>query len=243
MSQTANLVDTIKRQLKAQGLTYAEVAKTLDLSEASVKRLFSEQNFTLERLESLCKLMGMDFTELMQHMENDQRKTTRLTMEQEEEIAADLGLLMTAVCVISGYTFQQIVNQYKITETECIRKLAKLDKLKIIELLPNNRIKLLVSRNFSWHPNGPIQRFFLERVARDFFHSKFDRETERLMVVNGLLSNAKNALLQEKMQRLIQEFNEFAREDSALDMDNKFGTTLVLAVRQWRYSLFEKFAR
>jgi transcriptional regulator with XRE-family HTH domain len=243
MSQTATLVDTIKRQLKARGFTYAAVAKALDLSEASVKRLFSESNFTLQRLESLCELMSMDFVELVQEMEAGQKQMTKLTREQEEEIANDLELLLVTVCVISGYTFQEIIAQDQIQETSCIRKLAKLDKLKIIELLPNNRIKLLVSRNFSWHPDGPIQRFFLDKVAKDFFHSRFNRDTERLLVVNGLLSPAKNALLQEKMQRLAQEFNDYAKEDSGLPMEKKFGTTLVVAVRQWRYSLFEKFVR
>lgn len=243
MSQTATLVDTIKRQLKARGFTYAAVAKALDLSEASVKRLFSEHNFTLQRLENLCELMGMDFAELVLQMENKQKQMTQLSLQQEEEIASDVGLLLVAVCVVSGYTFEEIVDQYKIEKTDLIRKLAKLDKLKIIELQPNNRIKLLVSRNFAWRANGAIQKFFLEKVARDFFHSRFDRDTEKLVVVNGLLSPAKNALLQEKMLRLAQEFNEYAREDSGLAMGKKFGTTLVVAVRQWRYSLFEKFAR
>ena len=243
MSQTDDLVATLKRQLKAQGKTYADVATALELSEASVKRLFSEQNFTLQRLDSLCQLLGLDFVQLVQHMDQQQRQVSSLTMEQEEEIAGDLGLILVAVCALNGYTFGQILDQYRIEETELIRKLAKLDKLKFIELLPKNRIKLLVSRNFSWNPDGPIQRFFLNKVEQDFFHSRFDGETEQLIVVNGLLSSPKNKLTQEKMQRLAQEFNDMARDDSALNMEKKSGTTLVVAIRQWQYSVFNKFAR
>ena len=44
------LVATIERQLKAQGLTCRDVAGVLDLSEPSVKRLFGNQGLSLERL-------------------------------------------------------------------------------------------------------------------------------------------------------------------------------------------------
>ncbi len=243
MSQIDKLVSTLKRQLKAQGKTYADVAKALDLSEASVKRLFSEQNFTLQRLDSLCQLLGVDFVQLIQQMDQQQRKVSSLTMEQEEEIAGDLGLILVAVCCLNGYSFEEILQQFRIEETELIRKLAKLDRLKFIELLPKNRIKLLVSPNFTWNPNGPIQRFFLDKVEQDFFQSRFDRETEQLIVVNGLLSSPKNKLVQEKMQRLAEEFNDMARDDSVLDMENRNGTTLVVAIRQWQYSVFKKFYR
>ncbi|MGH1472349.1 MAG: helix-turn-helix domain-containing protein [Cellvibrionaceae bacterium] len=243
INQTKALIDTLKRELKSQGKTYADVAQALSLSEASVKRLFSEQNFTLQRLDSLCQLLSIDFGQLVVRMESLQKRMDQLSIDQEKEIADDPLLLIVAVCVINGYRFDEIQSQYEISEMLLIQKLAGLDRLKIIDLLPNNRIKLRVSRNFSWLANGPIQQYFLEKVAGDFFQSDFDRETEQLIVVNGLLSNSKNALVQEKMQQLMQDFNELAKSDTELDMDRKFGTTLVVAVRQWRYSLFDQFAR
>lgn len=51
MSQTRLIVETLKRELRKQRITYRDVARRLDLSEASVKRLFSEKSFTLERIE------------------------------------------------------------------------------------------------------------------------------------------------------------------------------------------------
>jgi len=43
MSASAALIDTLKRELKAQGATYAAVARALGMSEASVKRMFSRE--------------------------------------------------------------------------------------------------------------------------------------------------------------------------------------------------------
>jgi transcriptional regulator with XRE-family HTH domain len=243
MTQAATLVETLKKQLKAHGRTYADVARALNLSEASVKRLFAGENFTLQRLESICALIDLDLAELIQSSRFAQQRTQELGEAQEQEIADDRLLLLVAVCVINGYGLADILAQYRLSETECIGKLARLDRLRLIELLPGNRIKLRIAPNFRWRPGGPIQRFFQEHVAGDFFRSRFDGESEKLLVLNGLLSPAGNAQWQRRMQRLVQEFNELCREEAGLPLEQRFGTTAVLAVRQWQYGMFEGFVR
>jgi len=243
MAQVGPLIDTLKRELKAQGKTYLDVAAALELSEASVKRLFAEKNFTLQRLELICDLLNLELSELVQRMSKEQRQLTQLSRDQEKEIANDLLLLLITVSVISGMSYQDILSSYEITEAECIQKLAKLDRLKIIDLLPGNRVKLLVAPNFHWLPNGPIQQFFQQKVEQDFFSSRFDKANEKLIVCNAILTDESNARLQRKMERLAAEFNELMQEDQTSPNNAKHGTTMVLAIRQWQYSLFKKLTR
>jgi len=241
MTQIPTLIDTVKKHLKAQGKTYAHVAQQLALSEASVKRLFAEQNFTLQRLEAIAELLGYDLAELLQLVSVQQQALAELSIEQEQEIASDIALLLVTVCVMNHYTFQDILDDYTFSETECIRKLAKLDRLKIIELLPNNRIKLLIAPNFKWRSKGPIQQFFQHKIQQDFFKSNFDRETEKLSVLNGVISHESINSLQKKMQRLAEDFNNLIREDKTLPTDQRVGMTMVLAARHWDYSIFETY--
>ena len=65
MSRNSDLTDALKRMLKRAGLTYADAAQHLALSEASVKRLFKEQSFSVERMEKLCELAQADLLELV----------------------------------------------------------------------------------------------------------------------------------------------------------------------------------
>ena len=51
MSQTRPLIDTLKQELRKQRITYKDVSVALGLSETSVKRLFSEEAFSIKRLE------------------------------------------------------------------------------------------------------------------------------------------------------------------------------------------------
>lgn len=243
MAQTKALLQTLKKQLRAHGKTYADLAPVLSLSEASVKRLFAEENFTLHRLELSCQFIGIQLEELVQLMAKEQPQLKQLNEQQEKEIAADMLLLIVAVSVINGYSMPDLLRQYTLSESECIRKLAHLDRLKIIELLPNNRIKLLVAPNFRWLPNGPIQKFFLQHVQQEFFKSRFDGDDEKLVVLNGVMSKASNAQLQKKIQKLARDFNELMQSDASLPMEERFGTTMVMAMRHWQYALFQRYVK
>lgn len=243
MAQTDALIKTLKQQLRAHGKTYADVAEALQLSEASVKRLFAEQNFTLLRLEKICQLLEMDFAELVQAMTESRNAVSQLTREQEQEIVSDLLLLMVTVCIVNGYRYEDLFTQHQLDRNEVMQKLAKLDRLKIIDLLPGNRFKLRIAPNFGWIPNGPIQHFFLSKIEQDFFNSRFDSDTERLLVVNGLLSDTGNGEVQKKMQRLANEFTERCVEDRSIAIDERHGTTLVVAIRQWQYRLFDQYQK
>ncbi len=243
MPQSSELIKALKKQLRASGITYQQVADSLDLSEASVKRLFSEESFTLQRLESIALLAGLEISDLVMLAQKNRQQLETLTPEQEEEIAADLVLLMVTVSVINGFSYQDLLSYFELSEHECIQKLAKLDRLGLLDLLPGNRIKLRISPNFRWQRNGAIQKFFQEKVEKEFFSSRFEDEREKLLVLNGLFSPASNKLLQELMDQFSHEFNDLHRKDSALPIGKKFGTTVVFALREWQYNLFADYVK
>ena len=243
MAQTRELINTLKKALKAQGKTYADVAVALELTEASVKRLFSQQSFSLSRLDKVCQLLDMEITDLVQLMNEQQQHLQQLTVEQEKEITADVTLTLVAVCVLNRWTMDDILSYYTLTEPQCVRHLAKLDRLKVIELLPRNRIKLLVAPNFSWRENGPIQLFFQRKISQEFFNTRFSRDDECLMVLNGMFSSQSNAEFQRKLKRLAREFDVLNNDDAALNLEERNGVTLVLAMRGWQYGLFQPFVK
>ncbi len=235
MAQTSELIETLKKTLKAHGKTYAAVGRELGLTEASVKRLFWQKSFSLERLDQICQMLEMEISDLVQLMTKQQHQLQQLTVEQEVEVTNDTALLVVAICVLNRWTMDDIVSFYDISETECIRKLARLDRLKIIDLLPNNRIKLRVAPNFNWRENGPIQSFFQERLGQEFLGGRFDRDEECLIVLNGMLSPQSNAEFQRKLKRLAWEFDLANSDDASLKLQERDGVTVVMALRGWQY--------
>ncbi|WP_156497928.1 helix-turn-helix transcriptional regulator, partial [Oleiphilus sp. HI0043] len=109
MSQSAALVKALKKCLKINDVKYADVADALNLSEASVKRLFSEESFSLKRLDQICEFLGIEISDLVEMVrQSDQIRS--LTIEQEKEIIDDLPLLIVANSALNRWSFEDILS-------------------------------------------------------------------------------------------------------------------------------------
>ena len=241
--QAASLVDALKRLLKAQGITYARIATGVGLSEAGVKRMFSRRDFTLQRLEEICRVARVDFTELMRAAADEPSGLAQLSEAQEEELVSDPRLMLVALCAVGNWSFEQIVDTYSIARADCTRYLARLDRYRIIELQPGNRIRPLISRTFSWRPEGPIQRYFHARVEAEFLGSRFDRRNELFLFVSGMLTRRTSAELVAKLKDLARDFAELHREDVSMPLNERHGTSLLLATRPWEPRAFRNLRR
>lgn len=242
MAQTSAIVNALKQALKTRGLTYQQVAEELQLSEASVKRLFAERQFSLKRLDQICALLGMEISDLVRQLEPEPR-IDRLSHAQEQELVTDTELLLVAVCALNRWRFQQILDNYSLSEHQVISNLYRLDRMGLIELLPGNRIKALITHDFHWQKNGPIQQFFESQVQADFFHSHFNRPGELRLFVHGMLSPHSNDIIQQKLKRLALDFRHCHQEDQALPLDQRFGVSLVMAIRPWEVGVFRDYRR
>jgi len=149
MNRISPLIDHLKRALREAGKTYADVAEHLQLSEASVKRLFAQRNMTLDRFDAICAFIDVELIDLLKAAETPKGLTTELTLEQETEIVENTDLLLVMWCLINHWTVEQIREVYALEQTDCVRLLAKLDRLKMIELLPGNRVRLRLAPTFS----------------------------------------------------------------------------------------------
>ena len=243
MAASAALIDALKHTLRARGLTYARVARHLSMSEASVKRMFSRKDFSLKRMDRICELAHVELSELARGLDAAEPQLAQLTLEQEREIIADAKLFLVAVCALNHVTFEQIVSTYDISRAECTRLLLRLDRLKFLELLPNNRIRLLVSQAFSWLPDGPIQRFFNQQAHNEFFGSRFDRPHEFMVVVNGMLSQRSSAAVVSRLKRIANEFSEMHNDDVHLESGERTAMSLLVAIRHWELQAFAELRR
>lgn len=238
-----DIIATLKVMLKQQGWTYADIASQLDLSESSIKRCFAGCDFSLKRLQRICDLIGVDLMTLIHQAEENQRNIDELSEQQEQALVENVKLLLIAFLLLNHFTYQQILKHYTIEAHEGIQLLARLDHLGIIDLLPENKIRMRLSRNFNWRRNGPIQRFFEEKVQSEFFQSRFDQNGELRIVLNGMLSNHSLKMINQKFRRMALEFENQVKEDRKLDLEDRLSTTAVIAVRPWHLGAFEEFRR
>lgn len=243
MAQTEDLVAALKRALRSRSITYADVAGELGLSESSVKRMFASGHFTLQRLQQVCDLVGLEVGDLAAMADERKRDVEQLSEEQESILVADPKLLLVAFLLLNHWSAAKIIEVYEIGELEIVQLLAKLDRMKIIDLLPGNRVRMRLSRTFSWRPNGPIQQLFENQVQTEFFRSRFDGPGELRLVLNGMISDQSINLLHQRMHRLASEFEHCVGEDRKMVEPERLGTTLIMAIRPWALKMFESYRR
>lgn len=243
MSTTAQLIQALKDELKASRMTYAELARALDMAESSVKRMFSRGEMPLSRVDAILRVLKLDFAELARRVADAQPLLKQLSVEQERAVVADRKLLLAAICVLSQWTLEQIVATYRLTEAECIKCFARLDRLGIIELRALNRYRLKLDKTFRWQPRGPVMDFFRRYALGDYFSGGFDRAGEGLLLVHGSVSRAVAPVFFERLQRLAQDFAHQHQSDQRVPEKEREGYTLLLAVRSWEFSAFSELRR
>src|SRR5688572_3707559 len=144
MDETRQLVDALKRCLKMRGLTYAALAERINLSEASVKRIFADRSFTLRRLEHVCSALEISMSELVRMTESGRSRPTTLSVEQEQALARDPALLSYFYLLLNGWTERQIQRGYEFDEPQMRKLRSRLVGLHLLESLPRGGYRLRV---------------------------------------------------------------------------------------------------
>ena len=244
MSTTHDLIEILKAELKAAGLTYAALARELGIAESSVKRMFSTAgDISLSRVDAICRILKLDFADLSRSVAECEPLLTELSLAQERAVVADRQLLLVAICCLSRWSFEQIVATYRLSEPECVRALVQLDRLGVIDLRPDNRYHLKLAKGFRWRPHGPVMGFFRAEVIDDYFDGGFDGESEMLMVVNGQIGRSQARALRERLARIGQDFAQQHIVDQKLPADQRRPYTIVVGMRSWLMAAFRDLMR
>ena len=239
---SAFVFEGLKMHLKARGMTYADVARGLRISEPTVKRIFARRNGDLKRLQALCEFVQVELAELARAAPRRDRFIHRLAHEQEEELMADPRLFLVAVCAIHQMRLEDIVALYDIDEPECVALLLRLEKIGILELHENNRIRLRLARTFAWIPDGPIMRYAKSQTA-DFFNSSFSGPGQLMRMITVRISRDAQVALVKRLEEVAREYNDQHSADSRLPLEERHQISVLIAARPWEPASFKALRR
>ena len=242
MSMRAEIVAELKRSLRASGHTYVAVASQLQLSVASVKRLLSTGDLSLRRVDLICELIGIELAVIVDRAMEQRTPQNQLTLSQEKEITADPKLFMLTWLILGRTPYEEIMQSFQFTAAEAQRYLIKLDRLKVLELQPANRVRLLVNRRFSWIRGGPVQRYIHQKLLKEFLVSDFTDAGDEFFFHGDAISEAGIVQLKRALQNASRECMEIMDRDR-LGPKQRRGAAFVLALRPWEYSGFVQWRR
>jgi len=226
------LLNALRRELKAGGIAYTVLAQRLGVSHATVKRWLSQGNLTLVQLDSLLAAGGIEWARVASPAATEQDLLEAMSPQQEARIVADPELLLVALAAMNHLTVADMMALYQLSEARCLRCLLALDKMGFLELLPHNRIRMRVSRNFRWIADGPIQRWFRTQAA-DFLGGRFDGEREALALTIGMLTPGSAAQVARLARQLGEELTRLHHQPATAPPAERHLLTLLVAARSW----------
>jgi transcriptional regulator with XRE-family HTH domain len=243
MSSVPRLLEGLKSILRRRGVSYAELARQLKVSESTVKRMFSRGSLTVGRLEHICTLIDVDFFELAKECKGREAQRDSLSSEQERALADDPVLLAVFHLLLNGWTVARICDSYEIAEARAVTYLATLDRLGLIELRQHNSIRLRISRQLSSGDKGAVRNRYEHMVRDEFFSSRFDGQNDAFRFDVREISPASILALRENVERLAREFQELAERDAGLPEEDKLSVGCLVAARPWVFSVLAALRR
>ena len=214
----------------------------MNLSESSVKRLFASNNLSLRRFEQVCEILGMSIFDIgkLAREEPGNEDPHSLSREQERALAENINLLIGFHLILNGWDFDQIKEAFGWSEPELIKILTTLDKLKLVALQPENKVKLLTASNIRWRKDGAVRRCHEKLAFNEFLNDHFNHEDQLLDFEILELSPVSSNILKRKLQLILKEINDLAAMDYLLGSSGKSdkkSTGIMLAMRPWVFSL------
>lgn len=208
------LIGALKVALKGKGITYKDLAKRLGVSEGSVKRVFSQGTFTLERFVEICDICDLSLESLFSmYGKGKPEFLFQFTFEQEKFMAENPDFMAFFESFAIYDSPQDIAKAYGIDEKGLVGYLSKLEKMGVLEWLPGNEAKLLISRKYKRIPDGPIERAFDNDSIKDFVNTPFETNESFNEIMAIALSKSGQKVFKAKLKDLLDEaVNEYEME-------------------------------
>lgn len=223
----------IKNKSKSLGLTQETLAKRLGVSLPTIKRWYGGGTITLESLYSLANEVGLTLTEIFSSIENSSSATFEYTEEQEFFFSSNPDYLAYFDNLLRGFSPSQIQKKFQVSERKSNLYLSKLDKLKLIEWLPKNKVRILVSGEPVWKPGGTLAIKLRADILKNFFES--ESKVSSHFFLHDYLPEDKEELAK-KIQELI-EFSKRANSRAKFKVDKSKPMGFYLSLQNFRWNI------
>ncbi|MDQ8202262.1 helix-turn-helix transcriptional regulator [Pelagicoccus sp. SDUM812003] len=169
-TEAGRLLSALKGLFKERGLGYSELAERLEVSLPTMKRLLNKSNLPLDRMLELCRIAGVELSEVISRAEAQRPRHALFTEEQDRLFAERpefMGFFLRLV--EEGKTPLEIERQAGISRLSTERYLIGLERVGLLERLEGLRCKALVRPPFGFGPGSRVlrqqQKRFMERVT------------------------------------------------------------------------------
>lgn len=232
------LFDKIKAKCKSQGMTYKDLAIGLELSEASIKRIFSKRTCSLDHFHKICELVHIHPQEL--YLESHSIiNPLKVNSKLETYFLENYSVFL----FYRQLSFQPDTNEIKaknnLSHKAIKYYLNELVKLNLIKIGQKNKIEFLYSQVIELPSQGrliqKIRKEWMPFMLNKIMESPNDNK-HMLETFTVSLSNQSAAKFRRKLYELEEEMFAQAERDK-LTMRKDKGVGVIWAMGPYRMAI------
>jgi len=231
------LLSTLREVLKSKGYTYRKLAEELNISEATVKRIFSK-GCTLERIAQICTHLGTSFLEVAALAKTEEEVDYFLSKEQERFFSKYPALFGVFKQLHLGHPFTKVAKDFKLDPQKFFLLLRKLEDQNLLEVLPENGVRLKVKGNIRYTHRGPLAQAILRPQIIQFL-DHVDRVLENEQVC---MHSAEVEISETHLNEFVEEIHQLGakyrarayRDQNLLHVEKRTSVRWLLALAPYK---------
>lgn len=228
----AILLQELKRVLKEKNIRYVDVARHLNVSETTIKRKLSSQGLSISTLESICTIAGIRLIELAELAgRRHETKAESISEAQEKALAEKPFSAFIFLLLRYNWTPYEIQQEFNLNEADIILHLRYLEKIRLIDLFPGNRVRLLTVRYPRWIPGGPLRRAVDETLRHHFETMDFHDPQSVWELETVKISERSIDRLRQLIASIAEQMRELAAQDHDLPAEQKKWYSMLCTAR------------
>lgn len=224
--QSRYLREAIKFIMNQKGLRYADLAKQLELSLPTIKRMMTRESLSIERLVRISACLGTEFYDLMALAKSLQEDSLEhLTLEQEAFLVRSPHACRFLIEIMNFQTPSQIAKKFGLSRQSVSLYLNDLQKVGLIFVKDGELVKVAREVLRGPRPDGPLRTDLAKRFRKfvpEMLALELDREitrqnenrepVEQTIAINGYNLTVKSKLeLLQALKDLRTKFAEIER--------------------------------
>jgi DNA-binding Xre family transcriptional regulator len=223
--QRENLFTLLRKAIKAKGYTYGRLADEMQVSELSIKRLFKEKDCKMSRLLEICSIVGLSMADLVSMQQRVKQVPEYLPEHTERELASDQYLFLLFILLVSHVDLNKIQAVYGIDQPQLYLRLRRLEKLGLIELLPEERYRFLVSLPIQWRMDGALQGVIEHINHRYISHCLKNASSPEytFTTTSRLMTKHSAQKIQSSLEKIREEFDYLTTQDQMFYKPEELG--------------------
>lgn len=217
----SGMFDVLKRALKAKGMTYAELARIIKVSEPTIKRLFVDCDCKFSRLVEICHALDLTISEVAEVADRLQESVVTLPESVEKALASSPSLFWFYILLRDEMSCEQIEELYPISSADSYLYCRDLERLGLVSLTNDNQVIRLSTHPVRFTVGGPLHALF-KKVNLKFVDQTIESTTntqEKFKSISRRMRPESAELLAVEAQAFFNRIAQVSRQDKLTSPD------------------------